>query len=121
MFWLGASPDGLLLDTQFNKPTLIEIKCPYTKRHLSPSELLKDEQFYVYEQNGTTYLKKDHQNGYFTQIQIAMGLSQINYSFFIVYTFKGLLITKVPFDEIYFIAVVKKLNDFYKKYYLNAI
>ena len=121
LFWLGASPDGLLFDSCCEEPALIEIKCPYTKRHLSPYELLKDEKFYVFEKDGVTYLKKDHHHGYFTQVQIAMGLAQINYCFFIVYTYKGLLICKVPFDEVYFIDVVKNLNQFYKKYLINTM
>ena len=121
LFWLGASPDGLLIDSSCNEPALIEIKCPYTKRNLSPSELLKDEKFYVLEKDGVTYLRKDHQFGYFTQVQLAMGLAQVNYCFFIVYTYKGLLITKVPFDEIYFIDLVKKLNHFYKKYFMKTL
>ena len=40
LFWLGASPDGLLIDYGLNHPMLIEIKCPYTKKHLSPQSFL---------------------------------------------------------------------------------
>lgn len=119
LFWLGASPAGLLVDSSKNEPALIEIKCPYTKRHVSPSCLLKDEKFYVFEKNGATYLKRNHQYGYFSQVQLAMGLSQINLCYFIVYTFKGLIITRVPFDEQYFTSMVGKLNSFYKKYLLQ--
>ena len=63
LFWLGASPDGLFFDSLCEEPILIEIKCPYSKRHLSPSELLQDDKFYVFEKNDVTYLKKDHHFG----------------------------------------------------------
>lgn len=117
LFWLGASPDGLLIGA--DKPSLIEIKCPYTKRHTTPKQLLKDEKFYIYENNGVTFLKRKHQYGYFSQVQLAMGLSQIDHCYFIVYTFKGLIITSVVFEEEYFIDMVIKLNSFYRKYILQ--
>ena len=50
---------------------------------------------------------------------MAMRLAQTCYCYFIVYTFKGLLIVRTSFDEILFIDLVKKLNDFYKNYLLH--
>ena len=120
LFWLGTSPDGLIVDSLEEFPGLIEIKCPKTKRYLSPKELLEDEKCYVGLQDGELYLKKRHSFGYYTQIQMAMGLVQASYCYFIVYTFKGLLIVKTSFDEVYFVDLVKKLNDFYKNYLLQA-
>ena len=52
LFWLGASPDGLIVDSLEEFPGLIEIKCPKPKRDLSPKELLEDEKFYVGLQDG---------------------------------------------------------------------
>ena len=117
LFWLGASPDGLLFDN--GKVSLIEIKCPYTKRHWYPSQLVNDAKFYVGKKDGVTFLKKDHQFGYFSQVQLAMGLSQIDECWFTVYTFKGLIITRVEFDQDYFKNMVVKLNNFYRKYILH--
>ena len=34
LFWLGASPDGLIIEN--SGPALIEIKCPYSKLALNP-------------------------------------------------------------------------------------
>jgi len=118
LFWLGASPDGLLICDNCVDPSLIEIKCPYTKRHITPADLLKNEKFYVFEKDGVTYLKKDHEYGYFSQVQLAMGLSQIRNCYFIVYTYKGLIVTHVEFDESYFVEMVKKLNTFYRNFFL---
>ena len=47
MFWLAASPDGLVLDCSKNQIRLLEIKCPYTRRNATPQDLVKDENFYV--------------------------------------------------------------------------
>ena len=61
---------------------LIEIKCPYSKRDFYLNDLLNDK-FYVGSTDGDPYLKLDHSNGYFSQIQIAMGLSQAKFFDFI--------------------------------------
>ena len=119
LFWVGASPDGLLLED--SGPALIEIKCPYSKRNMKPNEIVKDEKFYVGLKNGKPFLKESHSFGYFTQIQIALGLSQIEKCYFIVYTFQGLILCEVFFDEEYFTRVMLKLNDFYKFYYLKSV
>ena len=53
------------------------------------------------------YLKKDHPNGYYTQIQMAMGFSQITFCDFIVYTFDGMIIIRTQFDEDYIFLYCK--------------
>jgi len=119
LFWLGASPDGLLIDNTLDCPVLIEIKCPYTKRHLNPNDIINNEKFYVNRNDDSElYLKKEHQ--YYCQVQMAMGLSQISMCVLIVYTFKGLIVN-FGFDEKYFLNLVVKLNDFYRKYLLPLL
>ena len=36
LFWLAASPDGLFSYQTSDRKLLLEIKCPHTKRHMSP-------------------------------------------------------------------------------------
>ena len=64
------------------------------------------------------YLKKKHSSGYYTQIQIALGLARAEWYNFIAYVYNGLIIVRVKFDETYFCSVLKKLSSFYKD---NAI
>ena len=116
--WLGASPDGLVLID--SKPYLIEIKCPYTIRNENPNDLVKEETFYIGSlPTGELFLKKDHLFGYYTQVQMAMGLSGLTHCLFIVYVYKGIIIVNVDFDECYFLDVFDKLSYFYKKYILS--
>ena len=68
--------------------------------------------------NGEPYLKKDHPTGYHTQIQIAMGLSNVQFFDLVVYTFKGIAIIRIPFDNQFFFELVIKLNDYYINYFL---
>ena len=45
---------------------------------------------------------------------MAKGLSQLKYCDFIVYSFKGMIIIRIPFSEIYFIKLTEKPNHFLK-------
>ena len=47
--WLGASPDGRVMDPTSEEPNgVIEIKCPYSKREMSPEEACNDTNFYCH-------------------------------------------------------------------------
>ena len=119
LYWLEASPEGLITD-ESDAPILglIEIKCPFSKSNLHPQDKLKDKNFYVELRDGMLHLKEEHSNGYYSQIQMAMGLSQLKFCDFIVYSFKGMIIIRIPFSEIYFIKLTEKLNHFFKNYAL---
>jgi len=71
--------------------------------------------------DGTLFLKKKHSYGYFTQIQMAMGLSGISFCDFVVFTFTTIIIIRIPFGKEYFTKLVSKLNNFYEEYYLKTI
>ena len=47
---------------------------------------------------------------------MTMGLSQITFCDFIVYTFDGMIIIRTQFDEDYFFSLLQKLNSFYRLY-----
>ena len=83
--------------------------------------MLKDKNFYVELRDGLPHLKEKHSNGYYSQIQMAMGLSQLKCCDFIVYSFKGMIIIRIPFSEIYFIKLTEKLNHFFKRMALPYI
>ena len=124
LFWLAASPDGLVSDKSnedVRQIGLIEIKCPKSKKNSKINDLVHDQSFYVKYEDGVPVLKKDHPNGYYTQIQMAMGLSQITFCDFIVYTFDGMIIIRTQFDEDYFFSLMQKLNSFYKDFMLPKL
>ena len=95
MFWLAASPDGLVSDKSnedVRQIGLIEVKCPKSKKNGKINDLVRDQSFYVKCEDGVPVLKKEHPNGYYTQTQMAMRLSQITFCDFIVYTVDGIII-----------------------------
>ena len=92
LFWLGASPDGFVVDgipTDL-KMGLIEIKCPKAKENCKPTEAMQDSGFYFESVDGKPKLKKHQSSGYYSQVQLQLGLTQLPYCDFVVYTFKGL-------------------------------
>ena len=76
---------------------------------------MQDNKFYVHYDDGRRRLKTDHSYGYYTQIQMAMDLSNVQFCDFIVFTFKGMIIVRVPYGKNYFEILVQKLNWFYKR------
>ena len=120
MFWLKGSPDGLVIDrcSSSGKIGTIELKCPEGKKNHTPQEAIEDELFYIELVDGKPNLKKDHHLGYYTQVQLVMGFCGLHWVDFVVYLFKGMIITRVPFDKDYFDQVVCKANTFYVKWFL---
>ena len=123
MFWLEGSPDGLVIDpcSSSGKIGTIELKCPEGKKNHTPQEAMEDELFYIGLVDGKPNLKKDHHLGYYTQVQLVMGFCGLQWVDFVVYLFKGMIITRVPFDKDYFDQVVCKSNAFYVKWFLPQL
>ena len=95
LFCLAANPRGLVSDKSsdgISKTGLMEIKCPKSKKNIKIFDLLNDQSFYDKDNVGVPVLEKDHPNGYYTQMQMAMELSQIKFCDFIVDAFDGLII-----------------------------
>ena len=103
LFWLSASPDELFAYQTSGKKLLLKIKCSHTKRHISHIDLDQDLNFYVYLENSKPILKKSHSTGYYSQIQLAMGLSGFDTCDFAAYTLKGLIIMRTEFDVSYLV------------------
>lgn len=120
--WLLAIPNGLVGDMVDDKSGLVEIKCPKTKCQHGVNDLLANKSFYIgKDEEDNLYLKKDHSYGYYTQVQMTLGLSGLNYSDVFIYTFKCMIIVRVPFDNNIFVSLVHKLNIFYRDYLLPNI
>ena len=61
LFWLGASPDGVIFDKKNQEIGLLEIKCPHNKRNLSIESIITDKTFYIaLSKDKKPYLKKEH-------------------------------------------------------------
>ena len=76
MPWLAASPDRRVIDKEFGYG-LVEIKCPFTLRNLTPEEACSDPSFYCHLIDGKPELRKNHH--YYYQVQGQLGLSGLKW------------------------------------------
>ena len=43
LFWLAASPDGMVSDNESTVFGLIEVKCPISKQNMDPDDIVTDK------------------------------------------------------------------------------
>jgi putative phage-type endonuclease len=108
--FLAASPDGLI-----GGDTIVEIKCPFGGRDVIPTAG-KAFPFLVKKPDGSVGLKQNH--NYYYQVQGQMAIAKAKMCYFVVYTFRDMLVEKILFDANLFNNVMlPKLQDFYKSVY----
>ncbi len=93
--WLGASPDGLIGDDG-----LIEIKCPFGKRHDTSPE----------------FLTIDQQKHYYAQIQYQLFCTGRTWCHFYQWNAYGHALEMVNFDPLFIEETLPQLKEFYDEY-----
>ena len=109
MPWLAASPDRkVIADRGYG---LVEIKCPYTLRNLTPEDACKEPTFYCYLINGNPQLQRNHI--YYYQIQGQLGICGLKWCDFVCFFNKGLIIECIQFDQLFWETMIMKLTVLY--------
>ena len=88
---LACSPDGWVEDN--NSPDIhgvVEYKCPYASRDITPIEASKEKNFFCTMDNGQVKLK--HNDKYYYQVQGVMAITKRRWCDFVVWTPKGISI-----------------------------
>ncbi|XP_042142268.1 uncharacterized protein LOC121833207 [Ixodes scapularis] len=116
--WLCASPDGIKTS---DGTTLLEIKCPYTRKNNVLIDSSKEESFvkHIAYEEGRLMLKKRHTH--YTRVQIAMYVTKTSQRFFYVYSSKHDVTILVERDEGFLSEAVPRLELFYFRYYLKEL
>ena len=118
--YLGASPDGILEDTEGNLSGIIEIKCPYSAANLTVREACeKLDNFYCYIDDNDIKLKTKHV--YFYQVLGTMAIGNASFCHFIIWTPKLMETITITFDQVLWEEVHCKLTTFYNDYMLPLI
>ena len=95
--FFAAAPDGKVIDHGCSKPfRLVEIKCPYSKFHVSPLDACADKSLSAENVNEKPRVKWGHQ--YYFQIQGQLGVTEASWCDFIIYTSKRISIQMISFD-----------------------
>ena len=118
MPWPAASPDRRVIDKEFGYG-LVETKCPFTFRILTPEEACSDPSFYCHLIDGKPELKKDHH--YYYQVQGQMGLSGLKWCDSVVFFQKGLIVQRIKFDELFWNSMIVKLRNFYQQHVMPEV
>ena len=95
--------------------TVLEIKCPSVVRN----QMINTKRVpFLKEEDGHIFLDNNHD--YFYQIQGQLFCTGATICNFVIYTFKDFKCIHVKRDDI-FINMVKKLQEFYEKYFKSAV
>ena len=119
--FLGCSPDGKVLDCSEDTPFgILEIKCPYKHRAVTPETACHgDSQFHLEIKDDFPALKTTHK--YYYQVQGQMGITGAKWCDFVTYTFKGMAIERIYFDDNFFSNMLLKLEQFFFKHYAKYL
>jgi hypothetical protein len=115
--YLGASPDALV-----GNEGIVEIKCPFSGKHLSPVEAVRKKiiKFCNVDTNNQLSLKKNHP--YYYQIQGQLEVTDRKYCIFIVWTPHGFSSENILRDpEFWHEKMEEKLKHFYLTYQLPEL
>ncbi|CAG9763511.1 unnamed protein product [Ceutorhynchus assimilis] len=88
-YYLGASPDGLIGDTQ-----LMEVKCPYSICNMNPAEAIKEKKLAFAEfVDNEFHLKRNH--NYYYQIQGQLAIADKQMCYFVVWSPHGMVVEEI--------------------------
>ena len=114
--FLGCSPDGKVTDPVSHPHFgLLEVKCPYKYRGVTPKEAADSDPTFCLKYTDclspVLNLRKDHD--YYYQVQGQVAITGAHWCDFFVYTFKGMCIQRVPFNNAFWNEKKVKLEQFY--------
>ena len=91
----------------------VEVKCPYSISHTSPKD---SELAFIGKVNDQFKL-----HIYYTQCQLQMAVTNLEKTYFVVWTRHGMIIDTITFDKELWDDMKDKLIFYYKNVYLNTL
>lgn len=120
--WVAGSPDGLIINDNCVIDTLIEVKCPIKGATQSVTQLIENSEIpYVRRYGDKLSLKKNHK--YYGQIQLYLGLLNINCCHFVIYSpyEKNFILLVEYFDKQFFQELMIALHFVYFVFYITIV
>ena len=119
--FLGASPDGIVIDASEKAVCLVEVKCPFNAQEKTVEEACSDIKSFcstICEQQPC--LKTSHD--YYYQVQGQMAVTGIHACDFVLWTPKDVRIQRIYFDnEFWSNTCLPKLEHFFFYFFLPEI
>jgi len=117
---LGASPDGKTqVDGLFG---IIEVKCSEEYKDVDPKNIcfISKNSCLVYDE-GLDKVLLNRKHSYYDQIQMQLALTCQTWCDFILYTNKGIVIDRIPFDEVVWSESCDRILSFYFNHMLDKL
>ena len=80
---------------------LVEVKCPYTHRHVTPTQVCRDKGFcsaLVVGVDGKEHLALRRSHLYYSQVQGQMAITGRSWCDFVIFTEKSISVERILFD-----------------------
>ena len=113
--FLAASPDGLVHCPECG-PGLLEVKCSFKYRDLEAQEAALQKGYHFEKQDKVISLRENSPWNY--QIQCQLGVCRRTWCDLVLFTEKGILITKVIASPVVWQEIKEKGEYFFQKYVL---
>ena len=107
-----ASPDAIA-NCSCCRNFCVEVECPYSISHTSPKD---SELAFIGKVNDQFKL-----HIYYTQCQLQMAVTNLEKTYFVVWTRHGMIIDTITFDKELWDDMKDKLILYYKNVYLNTL
>lgn len=118
--WLGGSPDGIVIDKNTGEKGLLEIKCPYSAKHLTIKDYIKEKKSaYLIYVGKSIVLDKGH--NYYYQIQGCLFILNLEWCDFVVRTEKELFIERIKRNPEFISSMLTRLEEFYTRFLLPSL
>jgi len=113
----AATPNGKVIDFVCSHPFgILEVKFPSTKSAVTPLDACADPKFFCQQVGDHCCLKTDHE--YYAQVQDQMAVTGASWYDFAVYTFKGMSIQRISFDQEFWDNITQRLKLYYFQHFL---
>lgn len=112
---LAAAPDGKVIDFGCRQPFgILEVNCPSTKSSVTPLDACADPKFFCERVGDQCRSKTNHE--YYAQVQAIAGASWCD---FVVYTFKGMAIQRITFDQQFWDNISQSISGYYFRHFIT--
>lgn len=111
--FLASTPDRVV-----NDRVVLEVKCPYTARHMMVTPKTVP---YLTSENGSLGLRKTHDYYYQVQGQMYCVGEKVQLAHFCVFTFEDFQIIPVSRDEEFIAVMLEKLQAFHDEFHKMAV
>ena len=97
--YLGASPDGIVVDEAGHSIKLVEVKCPFSARDMTVKEACTEANHFVVIIiiNNKCQLNVNHE--YYFQVMGQMAITGVHTCDFVVWTTKDFYVQTINFDS----------------------